>query len=899
VYEGRTIAQWIDLLGSPSADVGRQAGDVLVRIGPDAVPALLQARQAMEMVLHRRAVAALVRIGPAAAGPLAATLTSQNDRIETGLVRMGTDAVPALIEGLGKDHRAEAARVLGLIGPRAVSAAAALRALATDSSSPAAARGEALRALVRIGAPATEAIPPLVAALADPDSLVRERAAEGLGALGRGAAPAVPALARAAEDPNDAVAAAACLALGCSAQDVAATPLKQAFLREGAAARMAGQALVLLGPHAASIIAGMAELTREEKGPGPHARQLLVRMRAVAVPALMNRLQDKNPLVQIQAADLLREIGPPAAAAIPALVALRNDKVVLVRRAAVRAVAHIDPERVGDALSVLTDSADLPSSIEALTAMGPLAASAVKPLLAGLGPKDVGKGERREAVVRALAQFGPAAFGQLIEAVGDADEKIAGAAAEALAAWGDRPGKAAVTALRGALERSHLERATIAQALGKFGPAAAEAIPDLKALLGDSRLRAEAAVALVRIDPAQAPAAVAALRERLRTPLPAEQRLALVTLQRIGPPGHAAVPNIISLLQESPLQVDALRALAAIGPEARDAIPSILPLLRDRAEEVHNAARDALSRMGGDAIGPLTKALHDLDPNVREAALQALAQMGSAAAPSIPALLEELENPNGEFRAACLSVLSSIGPDAKAALPSLPAQLNAPETNVRIAACAALAAIGAEAKSARDSLLECLLDPSSEVRSQAIRALEKIDPSSPETSAGLRDALNDLDPLVRFLAARTLAGDAASRPAASAALAVLARTPAPDLALSAAEVLVEWKAPEAREVLGGLHLLFRGGDVPTRLRAAALLLRLNDSAAEALPLLLRGLQVRGTSVPLAALDGLQKAGAAARPALAWLRRAADDPTPAIRQAAQKAIAAVEKAAGPP
>jgi HEAT repeat protein len=150
VYEGRTLAGWVERLKDPDPRAGAEAADALVRAGPDAVPALLEARKDADIRLHRRAAAALVRLGREAAPGLVAALEGKNDRIETALVRMGAEAVPALADALKDTERAgEAARVLGLIGPRARDAVPSLVAVLQDEKGPPPARAEAAQALGR------------------------------------------------------------------------------------------------------------------------------------------------------------------------------------------------------------------------------------------------------------------------------------------------------------------------------------------------------------------------------------------------------------------------------------------------------------------------------------------------------------------------------------------------------------------------------------------------------------------------------------------------------------------------------------------------------------------------------------------------------------------------------
>src|SRR5689334_4550273 len=103
-YEGQTLAQWITDLSDPDYTVSDRAVDALVHAGTDAVPILIEACASHDMRLQRRAAAALVHIGtPAAPELVAASRNGPNERSAIILVRMGPDAIPALIGALKEE----------------------------------------------------------------------------------------------------------------------------------------------------------------------------------------------------------------------------------------------------------------------------------------------------------------------------------------------------------------------------------------------------------------------------------------------------------------------------------------------------------------------------------------------------------------------------------------------------------------------------------------------------------------------------------------------------------------------------------------------------------------------------------------------------------------------------
>ena len=147
------IESLIEKLKNPNPAVCLKAEQALVKIGTPAVPALIEALD-----------------DGIWSGPGTAT---------SALSRIGSPAVPALIETFwGGDSNVHAKAVIALtqIG---VPAVPALRETLKDGD--AKVRSWAVFALGKIGTPA---VPALITALGDPDSWVRSRAAWGLVSIG-------------------------------------------------------------------------------------------------------------------------------------------------------------------------------------------------------------------------------------------------------------------------------------------------------------------------------------------------------------------------------------------------------------------------------------------------------------------------------------------------------------------------------------------------------------------------------------------------------------------------------------------------------------------------------------------------------------------------------------------
>ena len=141
----------------------------------------------------------------------------------------------------------------------------------------------------------------------------------------------------------------------------------------------------------------------------------------------------------------------------------------------------------------------------------------------------------RQEAAEALGQIGPAAkpaVGALIAALGDADDAVRDAAAEALAVFG----KDAVGPLTAALKHTDASvRRGAAAALGHMGPDARDAVPALIAMVkndADSDVREAVVPALGSIGP-DAKAAAPALRDALTDKEQHIREAAAAALKRI------------------------------------------------------------------------------------------------------------------------------------------------------------------------------------------------------------------------------------------------------------------------------------------------------------------------------------------------------------------------------
>ncbi|MFO0808001.1 MAG: HEAT repeat domain-containing protein [Gemmataceae bacterium] len=318
VPEIRPATELAAALYDPDPDVRRAAANDLIRHGPAATPALtplLNALRDPDVLLRAHASAALGKMGPIAVPALAQALSDPETWVRRGAAaallhhRSATDeSIAALIAALDDVDiavREQSAQALAVYGAPAI---AALKTALVQGSPMA--RQLAATALGETSD--LSRLPPLVAALADPDVEVRRSVALALSYAGR---LAINDLVEALRGPNpDARLAAA-----------------DALYRMGPAAESAQEALAeALAEDSPSLrirVAGALALI------GPKA--------TAAVKPLHALLKDDDETVRLAAAEALGRIGREARPAVPTLLELQADAAAAVRRAATRALQLI------------------------------------------------------------------------------------------------------------------------------------------------------------------------------------------------------------------------------------------------------------------------------------------------------------------------------------------------------------------------------------------------------------------------------------------------------------------------------------------------------------------------------------------------------------------------------
>jgi HEAT repeat protein len=558
-------------------------------------------------------------------------------------------------------------------------------------------------------------------------------------------------------------------------------------------------------------------------------RPLLASLRAV--PALTREQRDQLPRV-------IAGIGPGA---IPALVEHLGDSHEGVRGISATALSLL---HALDALPVLARLTQDPSEIvrrEAVEALG---------VIGGPGVQMLEKRSRLTVGRRAVNRFGWM-FGRR-GASSDAHQP-------------DRV-RTAVSALAASLaDPDAAVRSGAARALGRIGPAAAPAVPNLLQLLkdADETVRCRTAEALGQVRDAAAVPALAA---------------------ELAGPG-------------SPLKEVAVRALGEFKEAARPAVPALVALLNDPDEFVRHAAGETVARVGplpGAAAAALTAGLASPDTLVQAQTAESLGAVGVAAATAAPALVAALASGSDRVRAKAAEALGKIGEAvAEVAVPSLVLALRDRDNWVSALAAEALGEMGEAAEEAVPALIRSLRHLNPLVRANAAEALGKLGEAGSAALASLAAAAADADGLVRTQAIRAFGDIAPPGPEAEAVLIAGLRDTEPRVRAAAAETLGRRISPGESAGQALLPLL----DDPNnqvRFHAIRVLPRLSGPAPGAVEGLCRRLSEDDSPwIREAAAQSLGSLGPAAAASGTALLRAARTGEALVREEAVRAIAMIQ------
>lgn len=334
-------------------------------------------------------------------------------------------------------------------------------------------------------------------------------------------------------------AAEALIAMGKPAVPALVTALKEEKdpARRGFVVRILGQ----IGPaakEASSALTALLNDASEDSLSVATALGLVDPDSKAWLPVLVAGLGDEKDMTRMSAAHGLREIGSAAKDAVPALIDAMKDKSPLVKDYATMALGEI----------------------------GTASEKTVPTLIVAMLEKE---GATRQAATKALGTIGQeakAAIPSLLVLMKGDDEYMQLYAATALSKIDPKATQAIPTLIR--LLKEYGVDFVAARELGEMGPKAKQAIPALVVALGadSSQVKAAAALALYKIDPA----------EKKR-----------------------AIPTLIFVLNEESgtSRFDAATALGEIGPDAKAAVADLTKASKSDDELLRDIALEALAKI--------------------------------------------------------------------------------------------------------------------------------------------------------------------------------------------------------------------------------------------------------------------------------------------------------------
>lgn len=386
----------------------------------------------------------------------------------------------------------------------------------------------------------------------------------------------------------------------------------------------------------------ITELRMALKETDPKARALAAEIlgerkgaASIAVPDLINALQDPNEDVRHQAAVALGRIGTKAAlpnlvqaigdpevrvsqAAQQAIISLGaltdddlpilskfvKDKNIGVRHYTIKAIAKVGKPAVPLLLGLLKDPEISESVIEALLSIDKLSMgkAEIPALVDALATKDRAV---RVFVLAAILKVGPEAK-TAVPAIlkilkEESDSTLRDMCMDGLEKIGAEAKDAAPYLTEALKDRaSALRAAEVLASIGGFRASSAIGTLTENLTHNDEKLRARAAAGLLKIDPEQLPATsvraltLAALKDT-------DERVRSVAVEALVKIGKGAVPGLVNVLQtdiNSSLRLRACLALGEIGPAAKDALPVVNAVASDdRSSDVRKAAKATALRI--------------------------------------------------------------------------------------------------------------------------------------------------------------------------------------------------------------------------------------------------------------------------------------------------------------
>jgi HEAT repeat protein len=691
-YGGKSLSEWVNVLGNASAAERRRSIVALRSMGGDA-DALAERLFAGAVDPKARSAAhamALGELGPPVVPALIRGLWTED--------RWTRQVCLFALNRLGADGRAAAPSVIKLLGDPDVDirrdCIAVLRASSEHRAIPAITgllrdpdadvRLYAAGALAWLGAPAEEIVPVVAAELRQDDAQRLRLATSIIADLGPEAAAAVPALVKliSRDDAELTIRLARALsAIGPAAKD--AIPSLKKRLAED---KHRGHEIGL------DIAIALWRIARDHDAPRILREQMANSARPDRVAEVLSRIDSGEETIKALAELLKSEKPEVAIAAAGVLGSKVNEAVPLLGRM----LAHTEPNVRARA-------------VVALVRLGPEAKGAIEPLRASTKDDNPEIGFWSTVALCRLDPT-PEAIAAVAGYLDHRDPQLRLLAAGVLGQLG---AKAASAAPRLAVARTDEDgpvrlAAVMAAWKATSDPTALQSATELLKF-PDEEVRSMAALDIGEIMGSNAKPIVPELVKRLFDAFSSVRSNAAESLGRIGPAASSAAPALLALLEgdePSFVQSAACEALGRIQPNDKEAVVAVLRkkvVHPDPLTRIHAAL--SLWQLAGDDSGAkeAERGIKYRSHHVRITAAEMLWRMKQDGR-VVPFLVRTLEDSNLEGgsneneRYMAARALGRIGSPAKAALPELRKLLSHPDAGLADIAAEAVRAIEADIK---------------------------------------------------------------------------------------------------------------------------------------------------------------------------------------------------------
>ena len=410
-------------------------------------------------------------------------------------------------------------------------------------------------------------------------------------------------------------------------------------------------------------------------------------------------------------------------------------------------------------------------------------------------------------------------------------------------------------------------------ALGKIGPDASDAIPEIEKLINDEdpcvHFMSESSLYLIGYEREEM---LGSLISQLKSERPSVYDYPVIceALGKIGSAASGAVPRLTELAvhEDHYVRSSARNAIYQIEGSWGPVYKICIDALSNENEEIRKDAVNTIqwiSRQTEDkaAIPALEELLKDKDPEVRYSVCETLAQMGVPKDKILPALIELTKT---KPDSSTTRLIASFGIEAKSAIPALLEMLANTNDFIVLDAVSAIKEVGGTYDQAVERLIELTTHEDEEIRKTSIETLRVLKEKAVKALPALRSVmLNDKSSNVKSSAREAI------------------------------NSIIEGIKPEQKDTVQSLIDVMDCNDTGIIEKAADKIFEIGGNDDKVVDKLGDLALSKTETIALCAIKYLQKLGGKAKDALPDLKGCLNSNSKYVREAAAAAIADIEKA----